>query len=73
MMKSAAGTKVAYGFGRMGEWGWSRSAWWYLFVWDRIWLVNCMGEGKGEREAEGGDKNGRGGKKDEQIIPNHPR
>ena len=51
MMKSAAGTNVAYGLGRMGEWGWSRSAWWYLFVWDRSWLVNYMWGRDGKREA----------------------
>ena len=57
MMNSTAGTSVAYGFGRMGEWGWSRSAWWYLFVWDRSWLVNYMGEEKrGGREKRRGEE-----------------
>ena len=72
MMKSAAGTNVAYGFGRMGEWGWSRSAWWYLFVWDQGWSVSCMGR-EARKEGREREKNGRGGKKYEQVIPNHTR
>ena len=74
MMNSTAGTSVAYGFGRMGECGWSRSAWWYLFVWDGNWLVSCLGGVKGEKRGGKEKRMGEeGGKKDEQVIPNHPR